>query len=120
MKVEVTPIRTDSDYHAALSEVEALWGSAPGTAMGDRLDVLMDLVEVYERQHHPVLPPNPIEAIRFVMDQRGLKPVDLSSLFGSTARVYEVLGGRRSLSIRMIRSLHKELGIPLESLIGTG
>lgn len=118
MKVEIEPIRSESDYGRALAEVEALWGAPKETAEGARLDVLIDLVESYERRHHAILPPEPIDAIRFAMEQRGMRPVDLGPILGSTPRAYEVLKGKRKLSLRMIRSLHKELGIPLESLVG--
>jgi HTH-type transcriptional regulator / antitoxin HigA len=118
MKVEVEPIRDEETYRRGLAELETLWGSATGTPEGDKLDVLLDLVESYERKHYPVPPPEPVDAIRFAMDQRGLKPVQLSEMFGSTARVYEVLSGKRKLSLNMIRALHRGLGIPLESLIG--
>ncbi|HSI71600.1 MAG TPA: transcriptional regulator [Fimbriimonas sp.] len=118
MKVEVEPIRTEQDYRIALAELERLWGTPPGSAEGDKLDVLMDMVEAYEREHYPVAPPDPIDAIRFAMDQRGLKPVQLGTILGSTPRVYEVLNGKRKLSLKMIRALHRELDIPLESLIG--
>jgi HTH-type transcriptional regulator/antitoxin HigA len=118
MKVEIEPIRTETDHEKALAEVERLWGAPQGTFDGDRLDVLIDLVEAYERKHHAIPPPDPVEAIKFAMDQRGMRPVDLGPILGSTPRVYEVLSGKRGLSLRMIRALHRELNIPLESLIG--
>ena len=117
MKIEIEPIRNEADYERALAEVEKLWGSPADTGEGEKLDLLLDLVEAYERRHHPIYPPEPIEAIKFAMEQRGLRPVDLSAILGSSPRVYEVLSGKRKLSLRMIRSLHKELQIPLESLI---
>ena len=118
MKIEIELIRTEKDYERSLAEVESLWGSPPGTVKGDKLDVLMDLIEAYERKKHPIPPPDPIEAIKFAMDQRGMRPVDLGPILGSTPRAYEVLKGKRKLSLRMIRALHRELKIPLESLVG--
>lgn len=120
MKVEVEPIRTDQDYERTLAEVERLWGSPQGTPEGEKLDVLLDLAQSYERRHHAIMPPDPLDAIRFVMEQRGLRPVDLGPILGSTPRAYEVLSGKRKLSLRMIRALHKHLGIPLDSLVGLG
>lgn len=117
MKVTVKPIRTDADLEEALAEIDAIWGSEPGTSEGDRLDVLMDLVEAYERKSHAIPPPEPVDALRFVMDQRGLRPADIGNIIGSTSRIYDILAGRRGLSLRMIRALHKELGIPLECLV---
>lgn len=118
MKVEVEPIRTERDYERSLAEVERLWGAPAKTLEGDRLDVLMDLVQAYERKHHPIPPPDPIDAIKFAMEQRGMRPVDLGPILGSTPRAYEILSGKRKLSLRMIRALHRELNIPLESLVG--
>lgn len=120
MKVQVSPISNDADLEKALEEIRSLWGSPADTADGQRLDVLMDLVEAYERRHHPVPPPDPIDAIKFAMDQQGLKPSEVGAMLGNTARIYDLLSGRRKLSLRMIRVLHSKLGIPLESLIGSG
>ena len=114
---EVRPIRTPEDYESALSEVEALWGSAGGTPGGDRLDVLVTLIDAYESQHFPMDPPDPIEAIKFRMEQQGLTRKDLESIIGTRARIAEVLDRKRGLSIAMIRRLHAELGIPAEVLI---
>ena len=111
------PIRSKTDYEAALAEVERLWGAKTGTAKGDRLDVLATLIEVYEAEHYPMDPPDPIEAIKFRMEQMGLARKDLEPLIGTRTRVAEVLNGKRRLSITMIRRLHKELGIPAETLI---
>lgn len=117
MATEIKPIRTEADYEAALSEVERLWGAKSGTPKGDRLDVLATLIEVYEEQHYPIDPPDPIEAIKFRMEQQGLTRKDLEGLIGSRARVAEVMAGKRGLSITMIRRLHTKLGIPAEVLI---
>ncbi|MGQ0835275.1 MAG: helix-turn-helix domain-containing protein [Gammaproteobacteria bacterium] len=113
----VRPIRSKADYEAALAEVERLWGAKAGTHKGDRLDVLATLVEVYEAEHYPMDPPDPIEAIKFRMDQLGLTRKDLEPLIGTRTRVAEVLNGKRRLSIAMIRRLHEKLGIPAETLI---
>jgi HTH-type transcriptional regulator / antitoxin HigA len=117
MKNSLKPIRTKKDYEAALKEVERLWGAKLGTEDGDRLDVLATLIDVYEAAHYPVDPPDPIEAIKFRMEQQGLSRKDLEPLIGTRTRVAEVLNRRRSLSIGMIRRLHKKLGISAEVLI---
>ncbi len=117
MATEIKPIRTEADYEAALSEVERLWGAKSGTPKGDRLDVLATLIEVYEEQHYPIDPPDPIEAIKFRMEQQGLTRKDLEAMIGTRTRIAEVLSRKRALSIAMIRRLHKSLGIPAEILI---
>src|SRR5262245_59323142 len=116
--MDIKPIRTSKDHKAALAEVERLWEAKPGTPEHDQLDVLATLIEAYEAKHHPIPPPDPVEAIRFRMDQLDLDRKDLEALIGSRARVSEVLSGRRSLSLGMIRRLHRQLGIPAEVLIG--
>ncbi len=113
----VRPIRSKADYEAALAEVERLWGAKAGTAKGDRLDVLATLIEAYEAEHYPMDPPDPVEAIKFRMEQMGLTRKDLEPLIGTRTRVAEVLNGKRRLSIAMIRRLHEKLGIPAETLI---
>jgi HTH-type transcriptional regulator/antitoxin HigA len=100
-----------------MKEVERLWGSKSGTPEGDRLDVLTTLIEAYEDIHYPMDPPDPIEAIKFRMEQQGLTRKDLESLIGTRTRVAEVLNRRRGLSIEMIRRLHKALGISADVLI---
>jgi len=117
MTDEVRPIRTESDYEHTLAEVERLWGAKSGTPEGDRLDILATLVDAYENEHYPVDPPDPIEAIRFRMEQQGLSRRDLEPLIGTRTRVAEVLNRKRDLSIAMIRRLHDHLGIPAEVLI---
>jgi len=117
MATELKPIRTEADYEAALSEMERLWGATSGTPDGDRLDVLATLVEVYEEKQHPMDPPDPIEAIRFRMEQQGLTRKDLESIIGPRNRVADVLNRKRGLSIDMIRQLHDRLGISAEVLI---
>ena len=117
MKGDVKPIRTERDYEAALREVERLWGAKAGTTEGDRLDVLATLIDAYEAAHFPFDPPDPIEAIRFRMEQQGLTRKDLEPLIGTRTRVAEVLNRKRNLSIAMIRRLHQRLGISAEVLI---
>ncbi len=117
MKNELKPIRTKADYESALSEVERRWGAKSGTRDGDRLDILATLIEAYETAHYPMDPPDPIEAIKFRMEQQGLSRKDLEPFIGTRTRVAEVLNRKRSLSIGMIRRLHKHLGISAEVLI---
>ena len=114
---ELKPIRSDADYKKALAEVEQLWGARNGTAKGDRLDVLATLIEAWEVAHYPMDPPDPIEAIKFRMEQQGLTRKDLEGIIGSRARIAEVLDRKRGLSIAMIRRLNAELHIPAEVLI---
>lgn len=113
----VRPIRTESDYEAALAEIEALFDAEVDTPEGDRLEVLTTLVEAYEQKHHPVPPPDPIEALRYHLESRGLTRRDLEPFLGSRARVAEILNRKRSLTIEMIRRLHEGLGVPAEILI---
>jgi len=114
----IQPIKTEADYDRALAEINALWGAEPDTPKGDRLEILMTLVEAYETKHHFIDPPDPIDAILFRMEQQGLTRKDLEPILGSRSRVSEVLNRKRTLSLKMIRSLHKQLNIPLESLVG--
>jgi HTH-type transcriptional regulator/antitoxin HigA len=118
--MEIRPIKTEQDYDAALAEVEALWGAEPDTPEGDKLDVLITLVEAYEAKQHPIAPPDPVEAILFRMEQAGLKRKDLEHYIGHSGRVSEVLNHKRPLTLEMIRKLWKGLHIPLESLIQSG
>ena len=117
MVAELKPIRNEADYEAALAEVERLWGARSGTPEGDRLDVLATLIDVYEAKHHPIDPPDPVEAIRFRMEQQGLSRRDLEPMIGPRNRVADVLNRKRGLSIEMIRQLHERLGISAEVLI---
>lgn len=107
----IRPIRNEADYDEALRRVEALWGSTPGTAKGDELDVLVPLIEAYERQHHPVDLPNPIDAIKFRLEQQGQDFRSLIGIIGQRTRVYEIMRGARPLSLNMIRKLHSKLGL---------
>uniref|UniRef100_UPI0035E4207C helix-turn-helix domain-containing protein n=1 Tax=Segnochrobactrum spirostomi TaxID=2608987 RepID=UPI0035E4207C len=115
--MELKPIRTEADYEAALGEVERLWGAPNGTPEGDRLDILATLIDAYEAKHHPMDPPDPVEAIRFRMEQQGLTRKDLEPIFGTRNRTSEILNRRRSLSLEMIRQLHDRLGISADVLI---
>ena len=115
--MDIKPIRTKTDYRAALKAVESLMGAKARTPQGDRLDVLVTLIEGYERQHFPMDLPDAVEAIKFRMEQQGLTPKDLEPLIGRSNRVYEVLNRRRSLTLAMIQKLHAGLGIPAESLL---
>jgi HTH-type transcriptional regulator/antitoxin HigA len=115
--IEIKPIRSEADYEAALAEVERLWGARLGTPEGDRLDVLATLIDAYEAEHHPIDSPDPIEAIKFRMEQQGLIRKDLEGILGTRTRVAEVLNCRRGLSINMIRRLHEKLRISAEVLI---
>lgn len=117
MATDLKPIRTETDYEVALAEVERLWGAKSGTPDGDRLDVLATLIEVYEAKHYPMDPPDPIEAIKFRMEQQGLSRKDLEPIFGTRNRTSEILNRRRGLSIEMIRQLHDRLGISADVLI---
>ena len=114
---EIKPIRTKRDYEAALKEIERLWGAKAGTPKGDRLDVLATLIEIYETEHYPMDPPDPIEAIKFRMEQQGLTRKDLEEIIGTRTRIAEVLNRKRGLSITMIRRLHERLGISADVLI---
>lgn len=116
--MDIRPIKTDADYRAALGEIESLMDADVDTPDGDRLDVLVTLVEAYEHDHFPMELPDPVEAIRFRMEQQGLTVDDLVGVIGKKNRVYEVLAGTRSLTLPMIRALNKAFGIPAESLIG--
>jgi HTH-type transcriptional regulator/antitoxin HigA len=111
------PIKTRADYEAALAQMKRLWGAKSGTPRGDRLDVLATLVDAYEAEHFRMDPPDPIEAIKFRMEQQGLTRKDLDAILGTRVRVAEVLSRRRGLSISMIRRLHEKLGISAEVLI---
>ena len=118
--MNIHPIRTKSDYKRALREVSAYFDNepVPGSEDGDRFEILATLVEAYESKHFPIEAPDPIEAIRFRMEQGGLTVKDLVPSIGQPNRVYEVLNRKRGLTLEMIRNLHRNLGIPAESLIG--
>jgi HTH-type transcriptional regulator/antitoxin HigA len=115
--MDIKPIKTDADYREALKQIESLMMAAPDTAEGEKLDVMVTLVEAYESKHHALDLPDPIEAIKFEMERKGLSVKDLEPMIGKSNRVYEVLNRKRALTLPMIRRLNQSLGIPAESLI---
>ncbi|MDU9048229.1 MAG: hypothetical protein Q3M30_05235 [Candidatus Electrothrix sp. Rat3] len=115
--MEIRPIKTETDYSKALKAVEKLMGAKRNTPEGDRLDVLATLIEAYEEKHHPVSPPDPVEAIIHQMESQGLSRNDLIPFLGSRSRVSEILNRKRQLSINMIRKLQEGLGISAEILV---
>lgn len=115
--MNIKPIKTEADYRAVLKEIEGLMTAKLDTPAGDRLDVLTTLVEAYERDHYPLDLPDPVEAIKFRMEQSGLKAKDLQPIFGRLNRVYEILNRKRALTMKMVWKLNTELGIPAEALI---
>ncbi len=115
--MEIRPIRTKADYRAALKEVERLWDAAPGSPQGDRVDVLVTLIEAYEAKHHAIPAPDPIAAIELMMEQKGLSRRDLEPAIGSRGRVSEVLTRKRPLTLPMVRALSALLHIPTDVLV---
>ncbi len=115
--MDIRPIKTEADYQATLKEVEKFLDAAPNTPEGDRLEVLATLVEAYEDQHYPIPLPDPVEAILYYMESRGLTRRDLEPFIGNRARVSEIINRKRPLSLRMIQQLHTGLGIPAEVLL---
>jgi HTH-type transcriptional regulator/antitoxin HigA len=115
--MDIAPIKSQRDYRRVLKEVEGLMSARRNTPEGDRLDVLVTLVEAWERKHYSLDLPDPIEAIKYHMEQNGLQPRDLIPFIGNRNRVHEVLNRKRELTLNMIRQLHEGLGIPAESLI---
>lgn len=117
--MDIRPIRTEADYRATLAQVSALLEAdpEPGTPQGDRLDILVTLVQAWEARHFPIEAPDPVEAIKFRMEQGGLSIKDLEPIIGKPNRVYEILNRKRPLTLAMIRRLHRTLGIPAEVLI---
>lgn len=115
MKIKV--IKTEKEHKAALKAIESLWNAKPGTGQGDTLELLAALVEAYEEKKHAILPPHPIAAIKFRMEQDGLDNSDLAKIVGGRNRASEILHKKRGLSLEMIRNLHKKLHIPAESLL---
>ena len=117
--MEIKPIRSETDYEAALKEIETLVTSQPGTPEGDRMDVLVTLVQAYEASHYPIPEPNdPVGVLEYYMESRGLSRADLLPYLGSKERVSEILNRKRGLSLQMIRRLHAGLGIPADLLVG--
>jgi HTH-type transcriptional regulator/antitoxin HigA len=123
--MNIHPIKTEQDYDKALSVVDNLWGTREDTEDGEKLDILLILIENYESIHHPIDPPDPpdppdpIEAIKFRMEQLNISRKDLESVIGSRGRVSEILSRKRNLSLNMIKGLHSKFNIPLESFIGS-
>ncbi len=115
--MNIKPIYTKSDYKKALLRVEKLWGAKRNTPEGDELDILTTLIEKYEEKVFEILPPDPVEALKFRMEQMGLKQADLVPYFGSASRVTEVLKRKRSLTVNMIKALYLHFGIPADSLL---
>lgn len=115
--MDIKPIRSDADYRMTLVEIEGLMSATAGSAEGDRLDLLATLVEAWERDHFPIDLPDPIDAIKFAMEQQGLTVKDLEPAIGRPNRVYEVLGRKRALTVNMIWMLHEQLRLPAEALI---
>lgn len=115
--MNIKPIRNEGDYKEALNQIEALMGAQENMPEGDRLDILVTLVEAYERKAYPMDLPDPVEAIKFYMEQNEMSPKDLEPVIGRMNRVYEVLNHTRPLTLKMIRNLHGQFGIPAESLI---
>lgn len=118
MNMNVFPIRTEEDYDAALARIDALMDAEAGTPEGDELEIFVTLVEAYEEKHYPMPVCDPVEAIKFRMEQLGMEPKDLTPIIGSRSKVSEILNHKRQLSITMIRNLHSKLHVPYESLLG--
>ncbi len=115
--MNIKPIKTQADYRGALARIESLWDAEPNTKQGDELSILAILVENYEAEKFRILPPDPIEAIKFRMEQSGLKKTDLAQYLGGRNRSTEILNRKRGLSVRMMRALHNKLKIPAASLL---
>lgn len=115
--MDIRPIKTEADYQATMKEIEGLMSAEVGSEAGDRLDILVTLVEAYERKHYPIDFPDPVEAIKFRMEQQGLTVDDLVPVIGRKNRVYEILARKRPLTLRMVEGLHEAFSIPAESLI---
>jgi HTH-type transcriptional regulator/antitoxin HigA len=118
--MDIAPLKNRHDYRRALKEIESLMQARRNTPEGDRLDVLVTLVEAWERKHYPLDLPDPVEAIKYHMEQNGLAPRDLIPFIGSRNRVHEVLNRKRPLTLKMIQRLHAGLRIPAESLLKVG
>jgi len=115
--MDIKPIKTERDYAESVKRIEELWGAKKDSPEGDEFDLLVTLVESYEMKHFPIAPPDPIDAIKFRMEQTGMTKTDLAKYLGSQSRVSDVLGGRRKLTLKMIKSLYKELKISPEILL---
>ena len=115
--MKIRPIKTEQDYNTSIRRIEVLWGSKKDTPKGDELDLLVTLVESYEMKHYPIAPPDPIDAIKFRMEQMDMTKADLVQYIGSQSRVSEILNGKRKLTLGMIKSLYKGLRIPADILL---
>lgn len=115
--MEIKPIKTEQDYNMSIKRIEELWGAKRDTPEGDELDLLCTLVESYEMKHYPIAPPDPIDAIKFRMEQMGMTKADMVKYLGSQSRVSEILNGKRKLTLKMVKSLYKGLKIPAEILL---
>ena len=115
--MDIRPIKTEQDYRDAMNRIDILWGSKKDTPEGDELDLLITLVESYEMKHYPIAPPDPIDAILFRMEQMGMTKADMVKYLGSQSRVSEILNKKRSLTLKMVKSLYKGLKIPAEILL---
>ena len=115
--MEIRPIKTEQDYDDSIKRIEELWGAKKDTPQGDELDLLVTLVESYEMKHYPIAPPDPVDAIKFRMEQMEMTKADMVKYLGSQSRVSEVLNRKRKLTLSMVKSLYKELRIPAEILL---
>ena len=115
--MEIRPIKTENDYYAVIQRIEKLWGAKKNSPNGDELDLLCTIVEAYEIKHFPILPPDPVDAIIFRMEQMNMTKSDMAKYIGSQSRVSEILGRKRQLTLKMVKSLYKGLKIPAEILL---
>ena len=115
--MNIRPIKTEQDYNTAISRIEELWGTKKDSLEGDEFDLLVTIVESYELKHYPIAPPDPIDAIKFRMEQMGMTSADMVKYLGSQSRVSEILSRKRRLTLGMIKSLYKGLKIPAEILL---
>jgi HTH-type transcriptional regulator/antitoxin HigA len=115
--MDIRPIKTEQDYNNSLMRIEELWGAKKDTTDGDELDLLVTLVESYEMKHYPIAPPDPVDAIKFRMEQMDMTKADLVKYLGSQSRVSEILNRKRSLTLKMVKSLYRGLKIPAEILL---
>ena len=115
--MEIRPIKTEQDYQDSLKKIEELWGAKKDTLRGDEFDLLCTIVESYEMKHYPIAPPDPIDAIKFRMEQMGLSKTDMAKYLGSQSRVSEILNRKRKLTLKMVKTLYTELKIPAEVLL---
>jgi len=115
--MDIRPIKTENDYNDSINRIEKLWGAKRDTIEGDELDLLVTLVESYEMKHYPIAPPDPIDAIKFRMEQMGMTKSDMVEYLGSQSRVSEILNRKRKLTLKMVKSLYRGLKIPAEILL---